>query len=406
MTTSFLIPANILIPSLTGIEMTLYNGDSDILYAFERQYCFLPQFQTFFTAAGLASFFENHSDDVIYEVQEPLGSWLILFRLQDRWALLGPYVENGWNDRTSRSLLAKLGVPDMMFAPFKSYQCRLPIAKREQILKTAMLMAQYADALSGSPMVKTIFLPAGQSQSTLRFLGAYEEVQVIQRRYALEDRFLLAVSRGETKDAIRLLKEIHMATFDLRFVSEHIQDQIAGAAIFRTLIRLGAKWAGLSPVLIDSISQEYAQKMQHATTTDELSLLMLKLTEYICTQIRILLESGNSIPVRRAMEYMETNLSDPMTIAQIAHAAGMERHQLTRSFYQETGMTVKQYLGQKRCDLAADLLANSHVSIQEIASYVGYPDSNYFTKVFKAYYGMPPQKWRENHGLPESDKKT
>ena len=32
--------------------------------------------------------------------------------------------------------------------------------------------------------------------------------------------------------------------------------------------------------------------------------------------------------------------------------------------------------------------------IQEISSYVGYPDNNYFVKVFKAQYGLTPSEYR------------
>ena len=38
----------------------------------------------------------------------------------------------------------------------------------------------------------------------------------------------------------------------------------------RTLIRIAAKRGGLSPVLVDSISQEYAQKMRYAVSKKEL----------------------------------------------------------------------------------------------------------------------------------------
>lgn len=398
---TFLESAALLIPALTGIAITIDNGSSDTLNDFEQQYCFSPQLQNFYTAAGLALFFESHADGAVYEVQEPLGSWSIAFQAQKRWVLIGPYVEDGWNERSARSLLAELGASETMYAPFKTYRCKLPIAKREYILKTAMLMAQHESGLSSRPMVKIIHTQAEQFHSAPSFLGAYEEVQVIQRRYATEDRIILAVSQGDAETAIRMMKEGDKASAGLRFISDDMRDQIAGAAIRRTLIRMGAKQAGLSPVLIDSISQEYAQRMQHTTTIRELNYLMVKLVEDICKQIRTLRENKRSLPVRRAIEYMAANLSDPMTIADIARAAGAERHKLTRDFQQEVGMTIKQYLRQTRCGLAADLLADSQASVQEIAAYIGYPDGNYFTKVFKACQGMTPQEWRMLHGRPE-----
>ena len=63
-------------------------------------------------------------------------------------------------------------------------------------------------------------------------------------------------------------------------------------------------------------------------------------------------------------------------------------------------MTVKEYLASRRCDIAAQLLIDSQASIQEIAGYVGYPDNNYFSKVFKANTGVTPQEYRRARGVP------
>lgn len=402
---TFLEAATLLIPALTGIAITVDDGNSKNLKDFEQQYCFSPQLQPVYTAAGLSSFFESHSDSTIYEVLEPMGSWSIAFQVQKHWVLIGPYVEDDWNERSARFLLAKLGASEAMYAPFKSYWCKLPAVRREYILQAAMLMIQQERGLSKQPIVKTIHAKAEQFHSAPTFLGAYEEVQIIQRRYANEDRFILAVSQGDTETAIRLMKELIEASAGLRFISDNMQDQIGVAAIMRTLIRMGAKQAGLSPVLIDSISQEYAQRMQRTTTMRELKNLFIKMAETICSQVRTLRENHRSRPVRRAVEYMTANLSDPMSIVDIARVAGVERHKLTRDFQREMGMTIKQYLKQTRCSLAADLLVDSEASIQEIATYIGYPDSNYFTKVFKDCHGMTPQEWRMIHKRPAFLKK-
>lgn len=88
---TFLEAATLLIPALTGIAITVDDGNSKNLKDFEQQYCFSPQLQPVYTAAGLSSFFESHSDSTIYEVLEPMGSWSIAFQVQKHWVLIGPY---------------------------------------------------------------------------------------------------------------------------------------------------------------------------------------------------------------------------------------------------------------------------------------------------------------------------
>ena len=96
-------------------------------------------------------------------------------------------------------------------------------------------------------------------------------------------------------------------------------------------------------------------------------------------------EAGHSPCVRRAVDYMEANLSRRMTVAEVARAAGVDRHRLSEAFGRETGMTLKRYLARRRCEIAAELLLDGRFSVQQAAAYVGYADNNYFSKVFKEH---------------------
>lgn len=62
-------------------------------------------------------------------------------------------------------------------------------------------------------------------------------------------------------------------------------------------------------------------------------------------------------------------------------------------------MTVKQYMAKKRCEVAAELLLDSKLSVQQVGAYVGYADNNYFSKVFKANMGASPQDYRKKYNF-------
>ena len=162
---------------------------------------------------------------------------------------------------------------------------------------------------------------------------------------------------------------------------------------------MGAKQGGISPILIDSISQEYAQRMKQVTSKQEVARLFLEMTARMCDEVSKQQRSNRSPAVQKAVDYILVNMSKSMTVAEIARAAGIDRHQLSKDFYRETGRTVKQYLTMQRCEVAADLLLDSRASIQEIAAYVGYEDTNYFSKVFKADKGVSPQMYRASQGV-------
>ena len=396
----FLESAAVLVPALTGLSMTVYNNDTDILDQFESQYCFSPQLQQIYTSEGLQCFFANGSERFIYEIFETLGSRLIVFQTGIRWVMMGPFVEDAWSDQRARLVLAQAEASETAVSSYKAYRCSLPICKKSDAVRIAFLIVEYTEG-EGGRQVKEVYLDEKNMHHTLTFNDDYADASVINRRYALEDQLIEAVSRGNIRQVQRLTKEMDAVTFDIKFISDNIRDQLVSAAIWRTLVRMGAKQAGLSPVLIDSISQEYAQQMQHTASKAEIGRLIERMVECICEQIRAKNKEAYSLWVSRAIEYMSTNLSKSMTTQEIARAAGMGKPELVRRFRQETGMTVKQYLAKKRCEIAAELLGSSKTSVQEIAAYVGYTDNNYFSKVFKANFGVTPWDYRKTRITPE-----
>ncbi len=395
----FLESSVVLVPALTGLALTLCGGTPDMLSQFQCQYCFSPQLQRIYTAQGLELFFEKGAEDRIYNLEEPMGTHLTLFKAKGLWLLLGPYAETGWSEWAARLLLAKLGASEAELPMYKAYRCKLPIVSQEFAVKTAFLIAENLD--SEMRIVENFRLEPEGKTSALTFSDTYTNAEEVNRRYQLEDRFIEAVSMGDSVRAYRAWRGMGKVTSDLRFMSDSIQDQLVGAAVIRTLIRIGAKLGRLSPVLIDSISQEYAQQMKRSRSKAEMGNLLAEMVGRFCDEVRERQRCGWSPVVRRAAEYIEVNLSKSMTTEEIALAAGEKKRSFVSRFLQETGMTVKEYLAKRRCNIAARLLAGSETSIQEIAEYVGYTDNNYFSKVFKANAGMSPQSYRAVHKIRE-----
>ncbi len=92
--------------------------------------------------------------------------------------------------------------------------------------------------------------------------------------YELEEQLMDAVRQGRTAQTLRISSDINYWSKGLRFMSDRLGDQIAGASTLRTLVRHAALQAGLTPVLVDTLSQEYAQKMHAATDSGQLTELI------------------------------------------------------------------------------------------------------------------------------------
>jgi len=94
--------------------------------------------------------------------------------------------------------------------------------------------------------------------------------------------------------------------------------------------------------------------------------------------------------VSRAVDYMQSNYSAPIGIAELAADLGLSRSYFCRLFKAQTGLSPKEYLVSCRLEQAAILLTEHGLSQKEAAQQVGYNDVVTFSRMFRQKYGIPP----------------
>ena len=393
---SFIEHAQIMIPALTGLAVTTWDDDDRTLGEFEQRFCFLPQIQSLYTTDGLLQFFHRKDDQHIYTITDPLDTHVIILKIEKTWIILGPYVTSPWRGSAAAELLARRDLQESTRLPYKLYRCGLPLIEHAQVIRIAVLLLNHTIGNLPPHEIESITMDRDASADVrVAISDEHEELSIINKRYALEGQFMDAVTGGRTEEAIRSLSAMMNLLPGLRYKTDDLKDQIAGAAISRANIRRAAVQAGLTPVLIDAISQEYAQKMHRATDESVLRELMEQYIADICYAIRSHKKNNYSIYVKRAVQYIETHLSQPISVDELCRLNDISRKHFVHLFGKETGKTVNQYIMQLRCERAAELLENSQLLVQEISSYVGYEDNNYFDKVFKNVMGVSPLEYRK-----------
>ena len=100
---------------------------------------------------------------------------------------------------------------------------------------------------------------------------------------------------------------------------------------------------------------------------------------------------------RKAMAYIHEHYGEPIGREDIARYVGVSEGYLSRSFNQETGLSLIHYLTRYRIQQAKQLLVTTDKTITEIAMEVGFSDSNYFSRVFRQEVGVSPLAFRQNN---------
>lgn len=98
--------------------------------------------------------------------------------------------------------------------------------------------------------------------------------------------------------------------------------------------------------------------------------------------------------VRKALEQLHADISQPWTLESLAQASGLSRTALAQRFKSRLGTTALSYLRQLRIQRAMLLLGDTNHGLDRIAQMVGFSDAFTFSKVFKRLVGVSPRAFR------------
>jgi AraC-like DNA-binding protein len=98
--------------------------------------------------------------------------------------------------------------------------------------------------------------------------------------------------------------------------------------------------------------------------------------------------------LRRVRVFVEERLHQPVTLADMAAAAGLSPFHFARGFARAAGMTPFAYLRRRRCARARLLLSTTALPLAEVATRCGFRSQSHFTSVFQQAEGLPPGRWR------------
>ena len=95
-------------------------------------------------------------------------------------------------------------------------------------------------------------------------------------------------------------------------------------------------------------------------------------------------------------QYIESTLSHPIGLAELANQVGLSEYHFCRVFKGATGMSPYNYVLRKRIEFARHCLRTDNVSIQDVAFMTGFGDPIQFAKQFKRFNGVTPSAYRLN----------
>ena len=375
-----------------------HGGDEDALFAsFERKYCYNPALQPGFTAEGLARVAAGAQGRSICTMEDDIGVCLALFRLEGMLFLVGPYARREFDQDRVRRALISCGLSASYISSIRLYFAGLPVIGTSSVLATITAFLQsFANAHDEyahnvvSNARDSAPLPSRPVDEVLDYSSLYT-------RYDLENTLLRCIEQGDTDNVVAALRNMTLAGMEkYRYTTAIYQNPEIGLAMIRALARKAAERGGASLVEVHRITQETVQGMYAARNDREKVACTDRMVYELAKTVRLSRRQFESFtpPIRKVVDHIQLNYTQRFTLAALAEVAGISESYLTKAFKRDVGTSIFQYIAQLRCQEAARLLKETELPVQQVSSYVGYDDGNYFVKVFKRQYGMTPSEYR------------
>ena len=271
----------------------------------------------------------------------------------------------------------------------------LPVFSTARVNHLCELLAHVAASVSeGTPRLR-----AGH---------VYEQEKIMKEIYAVKDKYALGDAQVYPIAYEKRLHELIVARD--KAASQQLLNELLGhiycscefdldeirARVLElfVLISRASIDAGANVGEIFGFSAAYIRDIEHAASLDELGVCITDVLHRFISYTFDFTQVKHSDTVYKVMEYVRSNYMKKLSLDEVASAVYLSRSYLSSLFKEETGASLTSYISRVRVEKSKILLADASLGVADIAAMCGFEDQSYFTKVFKRYTGISPNRFR------------
>lgn len=358
------------------------------------------------TNRNFYDFFPNIKPYTIYRILDPFFCRYILMQLpeteEESILIIGPYLFEEMTKEQIFEIGEKAGFTPKNIRQLELFFGSLPCISESSPVFT--IINTFAETIwhseknfseediergfaSSFTLIRPQEDPAHPEDNTLN-------MQMMEDRYNYENQLMNAVACGQTHKAELLLSGFSAQAFEVRS-PDMLRNSKNYCIIMNTLLRKAAENGGVHPIYLDSISSDFAKRIEQITQLSHIEGFMKEILKTYCQLVKSHSTSHYSTPIQKAIIKIDSDLTADLSLKALAKHTNISAGYFSGLFKSETGKTLTDFVNSRRMDAAKRLLKNTNLQIQTIAQHCGILDLNYFSKLFKKHTGKTPREYRE-----------
>ncbi|MDQ6419882.1 response regulator [Paenibacillus sp. LHD-117] len=109
-------------------------------------------------------------------------------------------------------------------------------------------------------------------------------------------------------------------------------------------------------------------------------------------------KDSKGVLISKIHRFIENRIADDVSLQAIADHVGLHPAYLSSLYKQESKENISDFIMRFRMEKASVLLRTTDIRIYELSGQLGFQNPPYFSKLFKYYYGVTPQDYRDRNG--------
>lgn len=317
--------------------------------------------------------------------------------------IAGPYLDDDFSHSQVLEKAEQLGLSPQLTPLLERYYAELPHLPISNPVFT--ILDSFAELVWGNNgfTVDNINVEFSEGLSPLSSVAADPpppektawNMQMLEARYKYENELMQAVSHGLTHKAEMIAAGFSTASFERR-LSDPLRELKNYSIIINTLLRKAAENGGVHPIYLDSVSSDFARKIELLSSSESGMSLVTEMFRSYCRLVRKHSTIHYSPPVQKVIALIDSDLTADLSLSALSSMLNVSSSYLSSLFKQETGQTITDYVNRKRIELAMHLLETTNLQVQTVAQHCGILDVHYFSRVFKKYTGKTPKEYRSS----------
>lgn len=359
-------------------------------------------FNEMFVEKDLSSFYSNSNKSIIYSNEYNIGYIIVPDKNRNLY-FLGPFSGYEINEKHADKILDD--------AYFNKYTIAEKINIRNKILKLPII-----DYVSSIKLAAMLFYAINGEKISLSDV-IYENKSSPSNEkndndpnyyfcYQYEKQIMEDIRDGHPDNYKRLFKFANSIKYRLVYPADSVRSRKNLSLFGLALLNNAAIDGGLDLAIAYGKQKYYTTLIENTKSVAKIADIDFSMYEDYANSVKKVKNEryNKSDFVIKIETHIMNNIDDDISLDSIANYFNLSSYYLSKRFYKETKIRLKDFINKKKIEEAKNRLLYTNDSVALIADSLHFVNASYFSQLFKKEVGLTPTQYRTNNNSNSTSK--